>query len=241
MPVPFSTPPSSAAASATTKASQDMVTAKNPGVLLQPVDVGTTTLMFSANDMKIILEALAVYDSLHTQQTQSADKDKDDLSSLLDSMKARSLAGGKVEDAPKPLPNLYLGSIVYYSPANWSVWINGRKLTNRNNLPTAEFYVDQISSSKIELIWHPPALLDTGATWERITNGGAQPPAGIVVDTGKGRITLQLHPNQTFLPAGLVIREGLVKSSSGMATPITTGMAQPPSPQSSRPYRITAP
>jgi hypothetical protein len=192
-----------------TARAEGQVAGKNTDIILEPLHLGTTSLMFSKNDMDVLLQALEIYDHSARAQKAAPTQNKDFLSSLLDTLKH--------DDASKetilPLPNLYLGSIVYYSPSNWSVWLNGKKLLNRNNQPSNEFYIDRISPSEIELLWTPPSLLDTVETWRRLTEDGAHPPEGVAVDAEKGRITLHMRPNQTFLPKSLAIREGLIKSA----------------------------
>ena len=196
------------------------VGARNPDILIEPTHIESASLMFNKSDMNVILQALDVYDnSAHAQKMQIANKD--DLTSLLDSLKAHSDSGPS--GAPAPLPNIYLGSIVYYSPGQWSVWVNGRKLLARNNLPTGEFYVSSLSPSEVELVWKPASLQDMPSSWQRTTDSGAHPLPGIAMDESKGTVTLHLRPNQTFLPRSLTIREGLIRA----AAPTAMAASQP--------------
>ena len=189
--------------------------AKNPDVLFEPMHLGAVSMMFKKSDMNIIAEALEVYDKSNTQKS-GAVTDKDDLSSLINTLKSHDVTAPN--EPPPPLPNLYLGSIVYYSQNHWSVWINGRKLINTNNSPTGELYIASISRTEIELLWHPKSLIDTAVLWRQLTANGAHPLPGIMVDEKKGTIALHLRTNQTFLPRSLAIREGLVKSVPAVAS-----------------------
>jgi len=220
-------------AAAVTQSTEGAVQSKYPDILLEPRHLEKTSLMFNKDDMNLLLQALDIYDHSARPQKSDGEPKKDFLNGLLDTLKHDETPGA----APLPLPNLYLGSIVYYSPANWSVWINGKKLVNRSNQESNEFFVIRISRSEVELVWRPSSLLDTPETWRQLTDDGAHPLPGIEVDAEKGKITLQLHPNQTFLSKSLAIREGLIKSASAAQaaapnTPANNGAAPgvPPRP-----------
>jgi hypothetical protein len=201
--------------------------AKNPEVLFYPMHMGNTSLMFKKSDMDIITGALEIYDKLRGQKSTDS-TDKDDLSSLIDSLKSHDVTARN--EPPPPLPNLYLGSIVYYSPSQWSVWINGKKLVDKNNSPANEFYITDLTRTAIELIWHPKSLQQAPTLWEQLTGNGAHPLPDITVNEKKGTITLHLHANQTFLPRRLAIREGLVKSAPVASTPDSTLTPNTPPP-----------
>lgn len=207
-----SIPDSTSAAYA--KALQE-VAAKNPDVLIEPPHLGNVSVMFNDSDMAVIAQALQVYDNNSHHQKAEAASSKEDLSSLLDSLKSQHDNTGPSEAVPAPLPTIYLGSIVYTSPARWSVWINGKLLINKNNKPSGEFYVPRLSRSQIELIWKPTSLRDIPAHWRELTDNGARPISHITVDESKGAVILRLRPNQTFLPYSLAIREGLIKRDPG--------------------------
>jgi len=187
---------------------------KDPNVLLVPVHLGNTSVFFSKDDMDILAPFIEAYDKTgHMQKTgamnvgQSLLAQKNNLLGLLKHDEAPT-------PMPLPLPSLYLGSIVYYSPGNWSVWINGKKLVNARNGEKNEFYITRISRSEIELVWKPASLLNTPALWKQLTDNGKNPLPNITIDESKGIITLRMHPNQTFLPRSLAIREGLIKPNT---------------------------
>lgn len=212
------------------------IVSKNPDVLMEPMHLGKTSLMYNKDDMDIVLQALDLYDHSARAQKDNAAPKKDFLGNLLSTLKHDDTPQTAV---PLPLPNLYLGSIVYYSPANWSVWINGRKLMNRNNGQDNEFYVGRLSRSEVELIWKPTSLLDTPEIWRQMTDDGTHPLPNITVDAENGRITLLLRPNQTFLPKSLAIREGLIKSAS-VRNASATDTSVPVAPNAANP-NATAP
>lgn len=81
----------------------------------------------------------------------------------------------------EPLPNLYLGALIYVSDNHWTVWVNERSVAS--DRPDNRFRVNEISPRGVALFWTP-----------------AGRPAGYVA---------VLEPNQTFDPRRGVVREGL--------------------------------
>lgn len=187
----------------------------NREVIFEPLHLGNVSIIFNKVDRNNIMEALKIYDSSRGQKTATASpagEGKDSLSSLLDSLRSHEDTGTAAAPPPS-LPNLYLGSIVYYSPSNWSIWVNDKKLTNKTNTESNELYVTRISRTEAELRWRPYSLMDIPTVWQMATQNGQHPLPHILVDEHAGEITLDLHPNQTFLPKSLTIREGLIKST----------------------------
>lgn len=184
-----------------------------PGTVPVPVDSKAQadyntnmTLMFSGEEMAVLAQIIKAYDSYepNNQNTQA----KDDVKDILTGLSDKSVTANDVM-VPQ---NLYLAGIVYYSSSNWLVTLNGRIITSSSNAPGNEFYVSQISRKEIELIWKPVAptlmgeLLDK---WNQLTDNGKKTIANITISNGT--IKLKLHPNQTFVPTDVAIREGLVR------------------------------
>lgn len=165
------------------------------------------SLLFSKKDMNtIILPSLKLFDqSLQEQKLGGKASTGDNLTDLLESLQVTS------KKVVLPLPHLYLGSIVYYSPTNWSVWINGKKLVNRLNKPSNILFVSNIDRTEAVLVWKPESLQDLGITWREKIDSKAGAPKNVIVDEAKGTITVTLHPNQTFVPKSLTVSEGLIK------------------------------
>ena len=184
-------------------------------------------MFFNPSELNIATEALKAYDANHTQKTETATA-QDPLTSLLNSIKTQTPATVAVQnDEPPSLPNLYLGSIVYYSPGNWSIWINGKKLVNRYNNANHEFHVTRIARSQVEMVWKPVSLGDMPLLIKERMAAKEAIDRHITVDLQKGTITLQLKPNQTFLPKSLAIREGLVKSVPVAPAPSVVNSTNP--------------
>jgi hypothetical protein len=190
-------------------------------ILLIPIHVGKNSLIFSKENIHLIEQGLAIYDNSAAPKAigNTPSNNPDDLSALLNTLGSTHTVNPEANTPPPPLPNLYLGSIVYYSPSYWSVWVNGFKLLNTHNSPGNSLYVTRLSRTEVELVWTPPTLQDTGLIWRQMTNNGAKPLPDIAVDEAKGKITLHMRPNQTFLPRSLAIHEGFIKPSASAVAP----------------------
>lgn len=214
----LSSPPIQSVAPQTPSPSTATSTSDN-NILTAPLHIGNTSILFSKSDIDILQPLIEIYDNNRSQKTNTGSGNKgEDLNALLQSLTAHEETPAAVTPF---LPNLYLGSIVYYSPSHWSVWINGKKIVNTYNASTNEFYVTRISRTEAELVWRPSTLLDTPALWQQLTNSGKNSLPNIEVEEPKGTITLRMRPNQTFLSKTLAIREGLIKSNN--SAPVNPG------------------
>lgn len=184
------------------------------------------SIMFSQKDMDtLIIPSLALYDKAKSAEQQTAHASgaaQDDLTDLLASLTTQ----GEAKETIKPLPNLYLGSIVYYTPSDWSIWINGRKLPSRLNKPENEFFVREISRTSAVVIWKPQRLTEMQKAWTDKTTPPHVVPKSILLDEEKKTVTLTMRPNQTFIPLEMSIEEGLIKAKESTPAPVD-GMASP--------------
>jgi hypothetical protein len=87
---------------------------------------------------------------------------------------------------------IYLKSIIFMSPQEWTVWFNNTKITNVTNDIHREFFVKQIDQEKVEVIWsvEEQALRSMGVGENfRSKNDGSNYFENNIV----------LQPNQTYL------------------------------------------
>lgn len=160
------------------------------------------SIFFSHDQISVANEILALYDNY--QSTAS----KKSVPEILQEVYNPDDQAAEMKLA-RP-PNLYLGSIVYYSPANWSVRLNGKRINASDNAATNRYYVSKISRRELELIWRPFSIDTIATVWDQMTATGKK-PANVSVDKDAGVIKLFMQPNQTFVVETLSIREGLVK------------------------------
>lgn len=59
------------------------------------------------------------------------------------------------EDLPKDsiISYIYLGSILYRSKDDWTVWINDQKISSRDNKRENELYIKKIDAEKADISW----------------------------------------------------------------------------------------
>lgn len=183
----------------------------NIKLLEEPVHIGKSfSIMFPHSDLEsILLPALALYDKAEQQAshaTAGESNKKDDLTNLLLSLSSQT----SEQEKPRSLPHLYLGSIMYYGPSNWAIWINGKKIISRLNNESSVIHVKNISRSEVAFTWKPGALQDIPQLWSKLQAHPETLPSNVTVDPDHGIITLVMHPNQTFIPQKLTISEGLI-------------------------------
>jgi hypothetical protein len=200
---------------------------KTQQLLEEPVHIDDSfSLMFSNQDMEtIVLPSLELYDRFKSQGTQTQDGGStagDDLTGLLESLKIQ----GETKQTTQTLSNIYLGSIVYYSPENWSIWLNGKKLVHRINAVSNPLYVSSIDRTHAVLVWKPAILMNMGKLWDEKSMSPDTLPKDVVVDAANKMVTLTMRPNQTFVPQTLTIYEGLVKQSAAETASETAPTAQ---------------
>jgi hypothetical protein len=130
----------------------------------------------------------------------------------------------KQAEAPpqKVFPVFFLGSIIYTSRNEWSVWVNDVKFTNRNNRITKNFYVANLDKTHATIRWNPGILWpDLAAAKKAKTDAAPQP---ITLDEATHTVTFTLRPNQSFISQAMAIREGHYIDSKPAAAPAAAVM-----------------
>lgn len=119
-----------------------------------------------------------------------------------------------VQAAEQALPVFYLGSIVYRGPEEWSVWVNGERISNVENIQSLR--VNTISRERAEFMWK----LENVAQGEAIRRSMEANKNTAVTDhreaeeedydlnVEEGVLRFSLRPNQTFLVKEMKIIEG---------------------------------
>jgi|GEM_PF-6078465 len=192
------------------------------------------SLMLSKEEQEIAERITKFYDNPNLKYESEVVEEKKD-----DELVAADKVLKEQEKAEKPfVPNVYLGSIIYQSPAAWLVSINARAITNINNSPDNEFYITRISRKAVEVIWHPKYFNLVQQDWDSIWGNTTEdnpkkPDPHITLDNNNSLVVLELKPNQTFVVDEAKIREGLVvkhkdpvdvKTSDDKVATITAGI-----------------
>ncbi len=104
----------------------------------------------------------------------------------------------------------YLGTILYYKRASWSVWIDRKKITSAHPDISSELKILSVSPERVTIEWLPRNLDVFNQYWEQHSNALPQDPRIRKTATG---FVFSLRPNQTFLNRTLSIREGDIPTS----------------------------
>ncbi len=158
-------------------------------------------------------------------------QDMKDIYDALSGVVVRRTDNGNVEiavDAATVAPSFFVKSVLYFSPANWSVWVNDRKFTPfYNKSYTAkgdvDFEVANVDHDRVRLVWNTHYLDAISPGWRQKLSPGnpsanhALKEPGFISLTGKifvsqdgNRVEVILAPNQTFVTHTMDVEEGYV-------------------------------
>lgn len=120
------------------------------------------------------------------------------------------------------LPNFFLRSILYFSPDEWVIWLNGKKIT-----PTTvpeDIAIEKVEEGRVKLRWmfkEFSSLLSNMTNKCTEINVAEVMCAGeennIVINKAGQFATFTLFPNQTFVGYAMAIEEGDVKKNDATA------------------------
>lgn len=98
--------------------------------------------------------------------------------------------------------SVYLNSIMYISPTNWAVWMNGNKITNLTN-GSSDILVVAVSPLYVTFVWNI-----TSTQWDVINEKKLIPETKYKQENGLVHLYFTLSPNQTYLPVLNKVLEG---------------------------------
>ena len=98
--------------------------------------------------------------------------------------------------------SVYLNSIMYISPTNWAVWMNGNKITNLTN-GSSDISVVAVSPLYVTFVWNV-----TSTQWDIINEKKLVPETKYKQENGLVHLYFTLSPNQTYLPVLNKVLEG---------------------------------
>lgn len=182
------------------------------------------SLMF---DQKEIDDLLAIYrayqESVARRQGQEQERpsgDDDVARRTLETLAGIGLEEEKVAVDPE-IFTFSLNSILYNSPSDWSIWVNGKRYSRKEALEgftvgTSAVKVSRVGKDRITYVWTPqPRSLGTvQGRWEdkqkqKDSIGKShQAAAGEQVNLQDENVTVTLRPNQTFFSEYMTVMEG---------------------------------
>ncbi len=119
------------------------------------------------------------------------------------------------EEARNEKSYLYLASILYLSPKNWSIWIGDQKITAQTNDKNRELYVKSISKDKAKILWKLSL-----SKWKIITGKRSDESIPKINQNNQVENVFEIRPNQTFMLNENKVMEGkaYIKASIPDAT-----------------------
>jgi len=177
------------------------------------------SIMFSEKELSELYDALNKYDP------EVAAK-KPEVKSTV------NLPSGS-EIAPTETPPVfYLQSIIFYSPQDWILWLNGKKIrTGENYSPSLS--VVKVDEDKAYLLWKSPTIDDLIPGWENSLKENASNAAflpdsdltwthhtvegNILVNKSEKVFGFILRPNQSLITGEMAVLEGHPKEAAQLA------------------------
>jgi hypothetical protein len=171
-----------------------------------------TTFMHTKKNLSAIKKAYAIY--------EEGMKDVIYGDVVTDGTGSTARHYGEEGDGPvvdKMTSSAYLNSIVFLSPDNWAIWLNGQKISDENNQKnkTDEFYVESIKKDEVVLVQQI-----SRNRWRMLNANPAQSNRYNYRSnekTNKIELSVVLHPNQTFLASKNQVIEGKYNGAEDLA------------------------
>ena len=163
-----------------------------------PKEIPLQSLFFSDVEIAKIHEAMSMY--LRGQgQNANLILDEDDYFNKASEAKQQDTQGRYYT-----YPQFFLESLVFHSDIDWSVWINGQKISHDSEDAGDKLKVRAIDKDKVDLEWAPSDMAQVIMTAEKWPN------EEVTIDRLNGTVLFTLKPNQTFSSYVLRVLEGKV-------------------------------
>lgn len=200
------------------------------------------SIMFPIRDLRNLERVIAAYDKRmkygkEDQERQvavdSGDSFLDELITDIESDIQEKIPGAEKKDYPREAPAFYLSSIMFLGDDNWTIWLNGKKITSYQVKGMPDIQVMDVSDNSAELIWNTEFLDYISPHWrdekEKI---GQKESAIMMIDDKTGQVAVKLHPNQTFVTRVMQVVEGHASASyigqndAGISTSPVQGLSK---------------
>jgi uncharacterized protein YlbG (UPF0298 family) len=151
------------------------------------------------------------------------DQELDEVQNAIDSFKndqayvsPSELAASKDKKEPEPKEvqdnarsYIYLGSIMYFNPTSWVVWVDNKKISFVDNKSSNELYLKSVTSSEIEILWTLSI-----SKWKILSGKKSEDLAPKINAQNQVEVNFTLCPNQTYiLNSGNVVEGNSISSS----------------------------
>jgi hypothetical protein len=130
---------------------------------------------------------------------------------------------GNGEEVPEEILNFSLNSILYDSPTEWSIWVNGRRYSRKAAMEgftvgRSNLKVLKANRYQVTYVWTPiqASLKHTLGRWEekqRLGDLVESPKVAknqkVDFDLQNKNVTISMRPNQTFVSTFMSVMEGI--------------------------------
>lgn len=156
------------------------------------------SILFSETDLSSIMKARLFYEKNSEGNLKSGIVEEDFLRTL---EKVGSMYSEQ-EPTPDLYPQFYLSSLAYHSQDNWTIWINGKKITQDYENKPFGLQIHSIDNEKVVFEWHPKHMdkiskIEIGAENNTVS-----------IDYLRNKVLFTLRVNQTFSSETMRIIEG---------------------------------
>lgn len=98
---------------------------------------------------------------------------------------------------------IYLASIIYFSPQDWVVWINDKKITSQNNAKDKELFIKYVQRDRVSLTWKISL-----SKWRILAGRSSEEVPPNLNSNNEVVVHFELLPNQTFILSTNNVVEG---------------------------------
>lgn len=180
------------------------------------IDPGSNTAT-NQETTKIISNTSGIINNNQSKKNSSLMYDDDELSdidSVIESLKNDQVyvPADKVGDSKRPVDDkgniksyIYLGSIIYFGPKNWTVWIDNRKINCDDNKNDNELYLTLVTNSDVSVLWTMSI-----SKWKILSGKKNEKLAPKINGNNQVEIRFTLKTNQTYILTADKIADGFL-------------------------------
>ncbi len=150
------------------------------------------TIMFDNKDIDNIDKAISLFGT--GQSLNIKDEQYDDINNKQDLEGDLKLKNEKNLLELNERSKIYLGSIFYFSPRNWAIWLNKDKVTHDENNRKNEFYVEKINGRQASILWTLSL-----SKWRILSGKSQNETTQYSNDNNQVLVRFTLRPNQTYV------------------------------------------
>jgi hypothetical protein len=159
------------------------------------------SLFFTDKEMEKIRQAQAAYAGREVGSSKSADFNEEEWFS-----QAGEIKQARSQDRYFTYPQFFLESLVFRTDADWTIWVNGQRISPAPEGGNTDITVTAIDKNQVSLKWRPDDFEKVKKTWAKTQH------ESVHVDEAAGLVFFTLKPNQTFSSYGMKVLEGKVLS-----------------------------